>query len=83
VARIFSEELGRKITYTNPSPSLARKYWVNMRGLEKGYSKVMGLLYMMTRMGSAKKVTPAFEEVMGKKPQTIRVFVQKNKAVWL
>jgi hypothetical protein len=44
---------------------------------------VMGLLYMMTRMGTAKKVTPVFEEVMEKKPQTFRAFVQKNKAVWL
>jgi len=81
-AKILSEELGRKITYANPGPSLAKKYWTDVRGLEKGYCTVMSLLYMMTRMGTAKKVTGIFEEVMGKKPQTFRQFVQKNRAVW-
>lgn len=82
VAKILSEELGRKITYANPKPSLAKKYWIEIRGLEKGYSTVMSMLYMMTRMGTAKKVTTVFEEVIGKKPQTFRRFVQKNLNAW-
>jgi len=32
VEKILSEELGRKITYANPSPSLAKKYWIEVRG---------------------------------------------------
>ncbi|MDL2287893.1 NmrA family NAD(P)-binding protein [Oscillospiraceae bacterium OttesenSCG-928-F05] len=81
-AKILSEELGRSIIYANPSPGLAKKYWIEVRGLDKEYSTVMGMLYMMTRMGTAKKVTPVFKEVMGKKPQTFRRFVQKNLTVW-
>lgn len=81
-AKILSEELGRTITYANPSPRLAKKYWVQVRGLDKEYCTVMGMLYMMTRMGTAKKVTPVFEEVMGKKAQTFRAFVRKNLAAW-
>jgi uncharacterized protein YbjT (DUF2867 family) len=81
-ARIMSEELGRTITYANPSPSLAKKYWIEVRGLDKEYSTVMGMLYMMTRLGTAKKVTTVFEEVVGKKPQTFREFVQKNRLAW-
>lgn len=81
-AGILSEELGRKITYVNPKPSLAKKYWIDIRGLDKEYSTVMGMLYMMTRRGTAKNVTTAFEQVMGKKPQTFRQFVKKNIGAW-
>ncbi len=81
-AKILSEELGRKIIYANPKPSYAKKYWIEIRGLDKTYSTVMGMLYMMTRFGTAKKVTNVFEEVMGKKPQTFRQFVKKNIAAW-
>ena len=81
-AKILSEELARKITFANLTPSLAKKYWIEVRGLDKGYAKVMGLLYMMTRMGTAKKTTTTFEDVMGKKPQTFRQFVKKNIRAW-
>ena len=54
-AQILSEELGRKITYANPKPSLAKNYWIEVRGLDKDYAKVMSILYLMTRLGTAKK----------------------------
>ena len=81
-AKILTKELGRTIVYANPKPALAKKYWINIRGLDKEYSTVMGMLYMMTRMGTAKKVTRVFEEVMGKKPQTFEQFVKKNLCAW-
>ena len=81
-AKILSEELGREITYANPSPRLSKKYWIEIRGLDKEYSTVMGMLYMMTRLGTAQKVTSTFEDIMGKKPQTFRQFVRKNMATW-
>ena len=82
VEKILSEELGRKITYANPKPSLAKSYWISIRGLDREYSVVMGMLYMMTRMGAAKKTTDVFEEIMGRKPQSFREFVKKNAAAW-
>lgn len=82
VSKILSEELGRNITYTNPKPSMAKRYWIDIRGLDKTYATVMGMLYMMTRMGTAKNVTNTFEEVMGKKPQTFKQFVRKNLSAW-
>jgi len=82
VGEILTEELGRKIIYTDPTPSFAKKYWIKVRGLDKEYATVMGLLYMMTRMGTAKKVTNVFEDVMNKKPQTFREFVRKNINTW-
>lgn len=82
VAEILSEELGRKIIYTSPKPSFAKKYWITVRGMEKEYCNVMGMLYMMTRLGTARKVTSVFEQVMGKKPRTFQQFVQKNRTAW-
>lgn len=82
VAKILSMELGREIIYTNPKPSFAKKYWITVRGLEKEYCNVMGMLYMMTRLGTAKKVTPVFEQVMGRKAQTFQQFVKKNIGSW-
>lgn len=82
VAKILSEELGRPIIYMNPTPSFAKRYWIEVRGLEKNYATVMGMLYLMTRMGAAKKTTTTFEDIMGKKPQTFRQFVKKNKNSW-
>ncbi len=81
-AKILSEELGREIVYANPSPRMAKDYWIKIRKLDKEYSTVMGMLYMMTRMGTAKNITTVFEDVMGKKPQTFRQFVQKNLSTW-
>ncbi len=74
VARILSEELGREIMYTNPKPTFAKKYWMNVRGMEKEYCTVMGMLYMMTRFGAAKKVTTTFEQVMTFCPKSRRRF---------
>ena len=81
-AEILSKELGREILYADPNPSFAKKYWIEIRGLEKEYSTVMGILYMMTRFGSAKEVTSVFEQIMGKKPRTFQQFVKKNLAAW-
>lgn len=81
-AKILSKELGREIIYTNPKPRFAKKYWITVRGLEKEYCTVMGMLYMMTRLGAAKKVTPVFEQVMGRKAQTFEQFVKKNIHYW-
>ena len=81
-AKILSEELGRNIAYASPKPSLAKRYWIDIRGLDKEYATVMGMLYMMTRMGTAKKVLTTFADIMGKNPQTFREFVRKNLSAW-
>ncbi len=81
-AKIMSEELERTIIYADPKPALAKQYWINIRCLDKEYATVMGMLYIMTRMGTAKTVTTVVEDVMGKKPQTFRQFVKKNLNAW-
>lgn len=82
VAKILTQQLGREITYANPSPALAKKYWIDVRSLDRDYATVMNMLYMITRMGNAKTVTTTFREVMGKEPQTFEQFAAKNLHCW-
>ena len=82
VAKIMSEELGRDIRYTKPKNSFAKKYWTNVRGIEKGYAAVMSMLYILTVLGTAKTITNTFEQVMAKKPRSFREFVKNNMASW-
>lgn len=82
VAKILSENLGRSIYYSNPSLQAAKNYWIKIRGLAKEYATVMSMLYFMTRLGTAKKITPTFESVMGKKPRSFQEFVVKNRKAW-
>lgn len=81
-AKILSEELARTITYADPRPALAKKYWIEIRGLDKGYAKIMSMLYLMTRLGAASKTTNVFKKIMGKEPRDFRQFVKKNIHVW-
>ncbi len=82
VAQILTKQLGRTITYADPDPALAKKYWIEVRGLDKEYATVMGMLYMITRMGNAKAVTDGFEKVMGKKPRSFESFALRNNRCW-
>lgn len=81
-AKIFTEELNRDITYRALPSRLMLNYWIKIRGLDAEYAKVMNMLYRMTRMGTAKRVTDDFEKVMGKKPHDFRTFVRRNQEVW-
>lgn len=83
VATLLSNELERKIQYSNPSPRLAKKYWIKIRKLDKAYASVMGMLYMITRLGNAKKVTNTFEKIMNKKPRTVTQFIRENRNAWI
>ena len=81
-AEIMSRELKKEIAYTGISVRAAFSYWTKVRGLEKDYAMVMCMLYLMTRMGTARTVSEDFEKVMGKKPGSFRDFVRANRDVW-
>lgn len=82
IARILTKVTGRKIIYADPSPKLAKEYWIHVRGLDKEYANVMSMLYMMTRLGTAKTVTDTYEKIMGRKPTSFEVFAKKNRESW-
>lgn len=80
VEKILSDELGRKIVYTNPKPKFAKEYWINVRGMDKEQATVMHWLYFMTRMGTSNVITDTFRNVVGREPTTFAEFVKKNKS---
>ncbi|MFP4478035.1 MAG: NmrA family NAD(P)-binding protein [Candidatus Izemoplasmatales bacterium] len=83
IANILSDVLEREITYAKPSFLKYRKFYIKERGLDKSYVNITMMLYFMTRMGTAKKVTQEFERLTGKKPRTFKTFAKENKKAWI
>lgn len=83
IARAFSKELGRKITYENPGFFKYREYYINQRKLDKTLVDVTLALYFMTRIGAAKRVTQDFKRLTGKEPKTIHEFISENKKLFI
>lgn len=61
VARIMSVILECKITYKNPGILEFREKIIE-RGTSKEFANVMAMLYTMTKLGTAKKVTDVAEK---------------------
>lgn len=81
VADIFTEVLGRKITYSNPS--VFKFAWrMKKRGNPWGYVLVTSGLYFATRRGSAEEVCNGVQNLLGRDPITMRQFVEDNAEVW-
>lgn len=81
VANLFTEKLGRKIVYTNPS---LRKYSKLMiaQGHKADYVKVTKYLYLMTRLGTAKRVTTELSDVLHREATSFEEFITDNLAIW-
>lgn len=81
VAGIFTDVLGRKITYS--SPSLPRFAWrMKKRGYPWGHVAVTSGLYFATRRGSAEKVTDGVQRLLGREPAAMRQYVEDYAAAW-
>ena len=73
VARIFTAELGRSITYARPSLWQFRKRML-AKGVPSSFVTVMLGIYFTSILGMAKKVTPELELILGRPPRTVRDF---------
>lgn len=78
VADVLSKLTNRKITYVKPGLLKYRNYYIKNRGLDKNYVNVTVMLYIMTRLGTAKTITNEFFKLTGKNPQTFEDFVRAN-----
>ncbi|WP_368645087.1 SDR family oxidoreductase [Alkalibacterium putridalgicola] len=78
VAEILSQVTKKNISYADPGFLAYRRHYVNNRGFDKKYVNVTMALYLMTRLGTAEKVTDEFEKMTGKKPNNFRDFVERN-----
>jgi uncharacterized protein YbjT (DUF2867 family) len=82
VANLFTQLLGRQITYTRPT---IFKFYreMNKRGIPGQFTLVMIALYTVASLGMAAKVTTAVEALLGRKPITFSQFIEDNKACWM
>lgn len=81
VAREMTDVLGRPVRYSNPSPRNFGKE-MRRRGLPLPFILVMNGLYTVCRVGGAAQVTPDAENLLGRKPTSLREFVEDYKQVW-
>ncbi len=81
VAAILSDVLGRRITYSNPSPlRFARR--MRQRGAGWSYIGVMSAIYMTTRLGMAATVHPHLATLLERRPITFHQFAADEARVW-
>lgn len=78
VADVLSKLTNRKITYVKPGLLKYRSYYIKSRGLDKNYVNVTVMLYIMTRLGTAKTITNEFFKLTGKNPRTFEDFAKAN-----
>ena len=83
VAEILSEVVGKKIEYNKPGFLKYRRHYIKERGLDKKYVHVTMALYLMTRLGTAKKVTDDFKKLTGKEPRTFKEFARNHIEVFI
>lgn len=74
VAKIFSEELGRTITYAHPTLWQFRKHML-AKGTPSAYVNVTSIIYLTTILGFAKRITPELTTLLGRLPKTVREYV--------
>lgn len=82
VASLFSQVLGRKIVYKNPS---AWRFLIRQLRGKSGlmFALVTTWLYTNTRHGMAHVVTGEVERLLGRKPILMRRYIEDYRASWV
>ena len=82
VTQIFTNELGRPITYPRPG-ALAFALHMRARGMAWSFIAVMIGIYTTARLGLAGMVMPDIAQLLGRAPITMQQFVQDERAAWV
>lgn len=82
IATDMTAILGTTITYSQPSLLKFRRV-MRKRGIPKDYVNVMVMLYLITQLGNAKKVTNTLEKILGRPPRTIKEYIDDYKEYFL
>ncbi len=81
VADIFTDVLGRKITYQDPSlPAFIWRTW--RRGKPLPFTLVMAMLYHSTKKGLAIVVSDQVENILNRRPTPFRQYVEDYRSAW-
>ena len=81
VADIFTDVLGKRVTYPNPTPW---RFWRRMRkrGVPAPFVGVMIGLYTVCRFGLASHVSPETARLLGREPISLRQYVEDYRESW-
>jgi len=82
VGEILSEVLNRKILYKNPGVFEFRRTLIK-RGTKKEFANVMTMLYLLTKMKTAEKITLDTKELLGRDPITFKEYAIDYTNSWL
>lgn len=82
VAAIMTKVLHKPITYSKPSLWKFRKTMLQ-RGMKKDYVNVMVMLYLITQLGNAQKVTQTVSDVLDREPISFTTFVSDHQSLFL
>lgn len=77
-ADIFSEVLGRKITYKDPDDDEYRKE-MKERGFSEEYIEAMIAVFGKIKKGQVATFSDGVEDVTGSKPATLKEYVEENR----
>lgn len=78
IAKDMSNFLGVKISYSKPSLLKFRRIMIK-RGIPKDYVNVMVMLYLITQLGNAKKVTDTVEKILKHPPRNFQDFISNYR----
>ncbi|RXT07287.1 SDR family oxidoreductase [Ammoniphilus sp. CFH 90114] len=81
IADILSNILGRKIEYKNPSLLQFRRTIIR-RGIPEEFANVMTMLYFITRLGTAEKVTTDVKNILGRDPISFEQYAMDFQSFW-
>lgn len=82
VAEQFSQVLGRTITYKNPTA--IQFFWHQLKhSYALPYAAVTTWLYTNTRNGMASRVTGKVEHLLGRKPISMRQYIEDFQESWV
>lgn len=82
IAAVLTKNLGEDFSYSKPSLWKFRQTMIK-RGIRKDYVNVMVMLYLITQLGNAKKVTPTVAEVLGRPARTMTDYVNDYRQDFL
>ncbi|WP_435360825.1 NmrA family NAD(P)-binding protein [Haloarchaeobius sp. DFWS5] len=80
-ADVFSDVLGREITYPSPSALAFARRWRG-RDASPGFVLAMVGIYTTARLGFASRVTDDVAHVLGREPRDLRTFVADHAAAF-
>lgn len=80
-AEVFSQVLRRKITYRNPDDETYRAE-MEKRGFSETYINAMIAVFGKIKKGQVAKTSPAVEQLLGRKPLTLKQYVEEKRDIF-